>query len=63
MSSTDQALSAASIIPITKIVKVGKYVFKMDQGKNAVKRVEKAAKDIKNLPSAFADRAKLEGHF
>ncbi|UCZ72786.1 pre-toxin TG domain-containing protein [Bacillus pumilus] len=63
ISSTDKALSAASIIPITKIVKVGKYVFKMDQGKNAVKRVEKAAKDIKNLHSAFADRAKLEGHF
>ncbi|MDF2004158.1 T7SS effector LXG polymorphic toxin [Bacillus pumilus] len=39
ISSTDQALSAASIIPITKIVKVGKYVFKIDQGKNAVKRV------------------------
>ncbi|PAK36041.1 MULTISPECIES: T7SS effector LXG polymorphic toxin [Bacillus] len=62
ISSTDQALSAASIIPITKIVKVGKYVFRLDQGKN-VKRVEKTAKDIKKLPSAFADRAKLEGHF
>ncbi|MEM5027754.1 T7SS effector LXG polymorphic toxin [Priestia sp. WB3] len=39
ISSTDQALSAASIIPIAKIVKVGKYVFKIDQGKSAVKRI------------------------
>ncbi|MFX0569890.1 T7SS effector LXG polymorphic toxin [Bacillus pumilus] len=39
ISRTDQVLSVASIIPIAKIVKVGKYVFKMDQGKNAVKRV------------------------
>ncbi|MGE6675594.1 T7SS effector LXG polymorphic toxin [Bacillus pumilus] len=62
ISSTDQALSAASIIPIAKIVKVGKYVFRLDQGKN-VKRVEKTAKEIKKLPSAFADRAKLDGHF
>ncbi|MEW6978896.1 T7SS effector LXG polymorphic toxin [Bacillus pumilus] len=63
ISSTDQALSAASIIPFMKIIKGGKYVFKIDQGKNVVKRVEKTAKDIKKLPSAFADRAKLEGHF
>ncbi|WP_144556338.1 T7SS effector LXG polymorphic toxin [Bacillus pumilus] len=39
ISSAEQALSAASIIPIAKIVKVGKYVFKIDQGKNAVKRI------------------------
>ncbi|MGA3853645.1 T7SS effector LXG polymorphic toxin [Bacillus pumilus] len=39
ISSTEQALSAASIIPIAKIVKVGKYVFKIDQGKSAVKRI------------------------
>ncbi|MBU8608638.1 T7SS effector LXG polymorphic toxin [Bacillus pumilus] len=62
ISRTEQALSAASIIPIAKIVKVGKYVFRLDQGKN-VKRVEKTAKEIKKLPSAFADRAKLDGHF
>lgn len=54
ISSTDQALSAASIIPFMKIIKGGKYVFKIDQGKNVVKRVEKTAKDIKKLPSAFA---------
>ncbi|WP_342493159.1 T7SS effector LXG polymorphic toxin [Bacillus sp. FSL W7-1346] len=63
ISSTDQALSAASIIPFMKIIKGGKYVFKIDQGKNVVKRVEKPVKDIKKPPSAFADRAKLEGHF
>ncbi|PCK19766.1 transposase [Bacillus pumilus] len=63
ISSIDQALSAASIIPITKIAKVGKYVFKIGQGKNVVRKVEKTAKDTKKLPSAFADRAKLEGHF
>ncbi|WP_414834506.1 T7SS effector LXG polymorphic toxin [Bacillus altitudinis] len=39
ISSTEQALSAASIIPIAKIGKVGKYVFKIDQGKSAVKRI------------------------
>lgn len=39
ISSTEQALSAASIIPIAKIVKVGKYVFKIDQGKSVVKRI------------------------
>lgn len=39
ISSTEQALSAASIIPIAKIGKIGKYVFKIDQGKSAVKRI------------------------
>lgn len=37
ISRTDQALSAASIIPMTKIVKVGKYVFRLDQGKNVMR--------------------------
>ncbi|WP_313956537.1 pre-toxin TG domain-containing protein [Bacillus pumilus] len=41
ISSTDQALSAASIIPFMKIIKGGKYVFKIDQGEKLVKRVEK----------------------
>ena len=41
ISSTDQALSAISIIPLMKIIKGGKYVFKIDQGKNVAKRVEK----------------------
>ncbi|QGX64392.1 transposase [Bacillus sp. ms-22] len=45
ISSTDQALSAASIIPFMKIMKGGKYVFKIDQGKNMVKRVEKTGKN------------------
>lgn len=39
INSTEQALSAASIIPIAKIGKIGKYVFKIDQGKSAVKRI------------------------
>ncbi|AMB91823.1 transposase, partial [Bacillus altitudinis] len=34
ISSTDQALSAASIIPFMKIIKGGKYVFRLEQGKN-----------------------------
>ncbi|MEH7230515.1 polymorphic toxin type 17 domain-containing protein, partial [Bacillus safensis] len=41
ISNTDQALSAVSIIPLMKIIKGGKYVFKIDQGKNVVKRVER----------------------
>ncbi|MEH7651719.1 T7SS effector LXG polymorphic toxin [Bacillus safensis] len=41
ISSTDQALSAVSIIPFMKIIKGGKYVFKIDQGKHVVKRVTK----------------------
>ncbi|KML11804.1 transposase [Bacillus safensis] len=49
ISSTDQALSAASIIPITKIVKVGKYVFRLDQGKN-VKRVKTPAYGKQSVP-------------
>ncbi|WLP59395.1 T7SS effector LXG polymorphic toxin [Bacillus pumilus] len=43
ISNTEQALSAASIIPFMKIIKGGKYVFKINQGKNVVKRVEKSA--------------------
>lgn len=49
ISSTDRALSAASIIPITKIVKVGKYVFRLDQGKN-VKRVKTPAYGKQSVP-------------
>ncbi|MDH8709281.1 putative ribonuclease toxin of YeeF-YezG toxin-antitoxin module [Micromonospora sp. 1209] len=49
ISSTDQALSAASIIPITKIVKVGKYVFRLEQGKN-VKRVKTLAYGKQSVP-------------
>lgn len=49
ISSTDQALSAASIIPITKIVKVGKYVFRLDQGKN-VKRVKTPTYGKQSVP-------------
>ncbi|MFK3904036.1 T7SS effector LXG polymorphic toxin [Bacillus safensis] len=56
ISSTDQALSAATIIPITKIVKVGKYVFRLDQGKN-VKRVEKTAKGAGDLIKFKGDQA------
>ncbi|MGA4711012.1 T7SS effector LXG polymorphic toxin [Bacillus safensis] len=56
ISSTDRALSAASIIPITKIVKVGKYVFRLDQGKN-VKRVEKTAKGAGDLIKFKGDQA------
>lgn len=49
ISRTDQALSAASIIPITKIVKVGKYVFRLDQGKN-VKRVKTPTYGKQSVP-------------
>ncbi|QWS50301.1 transposase [Bacillus sp. JNUCC-24] len=49
ISSTDQALSAASIIPITKIVKVGKYVFRLEQGKN-VKRVKTPTYGKQSVP-------------
>ncbi|MGG4170770.1 T7SS effector LXG polymorphic toxin [Bacillus safensis] len=56
ISSTDRALSAASIIPITKIVKVGKYIFRLDQGKN-VKRVEKTAKGAGDLIKFKGDQA------
>lgn len=44
ISNTEQALSAASIIPFMKIIKGGKYVFKIDQGEKVVKRVEKPNK-------------------
>ncbi|MGV2516732.1 UNVERIFIED_CONTAM: transposase, partial [Bacillus subtilis] len=54
ISSTDQALSAASIIPFMKIIKGGKYVFKIDQGKNVVKRVEKTAKGAGELNKDLA---------
>ncbi|MGE6624999.1 T7SS effector LXG polymorphic toxin [Bacillus pumilus] len=57
ISSTDQALSAASIIPMTKIVKVGKYVFRLDQGKNAVTRVEKTSKGAGDLIKFKGDQA------
>ncbi|PTA86208.1 transposase [Bacillus sp. Nf3] len=56
ISRTDQALSAASIIPMTKIVKVGKYVFRLDQGKN-VKRIEKTAKGAGDLIKFKGDQA------
>ncbi|APT51268.1 transposase [Bacillus safensis] len=56
ISSTERALSAASTIPITKIVKVGKYVFRLDQGKN-VKRVEKTAKGAGDLIKFKGDQA------
>ncbi|WP_432803669.1 T7SS effector LXG polymorphic toxin [Bacillus safensis] len=50
ISSTDQALSAVSIIPFMKIIKGGKYVFKIDQGKNVVKRIEKTGTgNVKHL--------------
>lgn len=49
ISSTERALSAASTIPITKIVKVGKYVFRLDQGKN-VKRVKTPAYGKQSVP-------------
>ncbi|WHY05210.1 T7SS effector LXG polymorphic toxin [Bacillus altitudinis] len=54
ISSTDQALSAASIIPFMKIIKGGKYVFKIDQGKNVVKRVEKPGKGAGELNKDLA---------
>ncbi|WP_353854288.1 T7SS effector LXG polymorphic toxin [Bacillus sp. Bos-x628] len=41
ISSTDQALSAVSIMPIMKLAKVGKVFFKVDKGGKMVKRVEK----------------------
>ncbi|MFP3810094.1 T7SS effector LXG polymorphic toxin [Bacillus sp. SIMBA_005] len=44
ISNTEQTLSAASIIPFMKIIKGGKYVFKIDQGEKVVKRVEKPNK-------------------
>ncbi|WP_064498875.1 T7SS effector LXG polymorphic toxin [Bacillus safensis] len=56
ISSTDRALSAASIIPITKIVKAGKYVFRLDQGKN-VKRIVKTAKGAGDLIKFKGDQA------
>ncbi|MFP3839331.1 T7SS effector LXG polymorphic toxin [Bacillus safensis] len=56
ISRTDRALSAASTIPITKIVKVGKYVFRLDQGKN-VKRIEKTAKGAGDLIKFKGDQA------
>ncbi|MGM0815638.1 MAG: T7SS effector LXG polymorphic toxin [Bacillota bacterium] len=57
ISSTDQALSAASIIPFMKIIKGGKYVFKIDQGKNVVKRVEKTRKGTGELIKFKGDEA------
>ncbi|WP_353854927.1 T7SS effector LXG polymorphic toxin [Bacillus sp. Bos-x628] len=57
ISGTDQALSAVSIIPVMKIIKGGKYVFKIDQGKNVVKRVEKTGKGTgkKHVPRNVKD--------
>ncbi|MGE6630408.1 hypothetical protein [Bacillus sp. NPDC077027] len=56
MSGTDQALSVAAIIPVTKITKVGKYVFKIDKGAKVAKKVSKVGKDSKSkvkLPSRY----------
>ncbi|MDM5299794.1 T7SS effector LXG polymorphic toxin [Bacillus pumilus] len=44
ITGTDQALAAISIIPVMKLLKVGKYVFKIGQGKNVAKKVEKVDK-------------------
>ncbi|WP_322535911.1 T7SS effector LXG polymorphic toxin [Bacillus altitudinis] len=52
ISSTDQALSAISIIPLMKIIKGGKYVFKIDQGKNVAKRVEKTGEGTGKIPTS-----------
>ncbi|MEH7652943.1 pre-toxin TG domain-containing protein, partial [Bacillus safensis] len=52
ISSTDQALSAVSIIPFMKIIKGGKYVFKINQGKHVVKRVEKTGEGTGKIPSS-----------
>ncbi|OLP66853.1 Ribonuclease YobL [Bacillus pumilus] len=44
INGTDQALAAISIIPVMKLLKVGKYAFKIDQGKNVARKVDKPAK-------------------
>lgn len=50
ISGTDQALATVSIIPIVKIAKIGKYVFKMDHGKNVVKRVKPPTYGKQSIP-------------
>ncbi|OLP66855.1 Ribonuclease YxiD [Bacillus pumilus] len=52
INGTDQALAAISIIPVMKLLKVGKYAFKIDQGKNVAKKVEKVDKPAKGTGDA-----------
>ncbi|MFT0800832.1 T7SS effector LXG polymorphic toxin [Bacillus swezeyi] len=47
LSVTDRILSGVSVIPATKVVKIGKYVFKANKGAKTAKRVSTVEKGSK----------------
>ncbi|MEC1440527.1 T7SS effector LXG polymorphic toxin [Bacillus sonorensis] len=58
LSVTDRILSGVSVIPATKVVKVGKYVFKANKGAKTVKKVS-TAEDKCNSKSLLANEGKV----
>ncbi|MCY8008892.1 T7SS effector LXG polymorphic toxin [Bacillus haynesii] len=51
LSVTDRILSGVSVIPATKVVKVGKYVFKANKGAKTAKRVSNAERSANATPN------------
>ncbi|MCY8048336.1 T7SS effector LXG polymorphic toxin [Bacillus haynesii] len=50
LSVTDRILSGVSVIPATKVVKVGKYVFKANKGAKTAKRVSNVERSANATP-------------
>ncbi|NWN81273.1 MAG: pre-toxin TG domain-containing protein [Bacillus sp. (in: Bacteria)] len=50
LTVTDRILSGVSVIPATKVVKVGKYAFKATKGAKTAKRVSNAERSANATP-------------
>ncbi|MED2944508.1 pre-toxin TG domain-containing protein, partial [Bacillus swezeyi] len=55
LSVTDRILSGVSVIPATKAVKVGKYVFKANKGAKTAKKVSTVTKETSQVDKVSKD--------
>ena len=59
LTVTDRILSGVSVIPATKVVKVGKYAFKATKGAKTAKRVSNAERSANATPKINRKQASI----
>ncbi|MCM2989749.1 T7SS effector LXG polymorphic toxin [Bacillus safensis] len=63
VAGNDRLFSGLSVVPVAKIYKIGKYVFKLNKGEKAAKKVEKADTSINGAYDVAKSGGKHSGFY
>lgn len=63
VAGNDRLVSGLSVVPVAKIYKIGKYVFKLNKGEKAAKKVEKADTSINDAYDVAKSGGKHSGFY